>query len=184
VRIALVAAFVAATLLLGLAPGGAAGAARGGAGWGGRELVAPVRQETIENALRAHMLAFLGQVNAHCFGRAVSLGNVELFDRAIGAVSIVIDPSQGNVQGLHEPSASIIPGLPSVYSNRLTLLHDPRNVPERQLVPFRTTVWHELTHELEVQNGAESDPRRPPEAEDARRKDFDERHTVYREEIG
>lgn len=75
-----------------------------------------------------------------CFAGAVSLGDSDRYRAVLDQVAVVIDPDQaGSRQG--EMSAD---------GSTLTLVIAPTDVDPAQRYTYEKTLWHELTHRLEI----------------------------------
>lgn len=98
--------------------------------------------ETLEEAATRLMKARLTQYAGTRFGQAVALGDVGLYEGAIKSVKIKVDPALTPL---------------AVYDSEtetISLSRDPRTITTAgELQSFSDTIWHEVTHRLEHQNG-------------------------------
>lgn len=84
---------------------------------------------------------FIGQFQQEndCFAPAVSLGDPLLYRSVLDRVQVIIDPDAGDVQGKMSADGKV-----------LTLIAAPGDVSRSQLHNYETTLWHELTHSIEI----------------------------------
>lgn len=75
-----------------------------------------------------------------CFADAVTLGDADRYRDALDRVTVMIDPAQ----------ASSRQGEMSANGSTLTLVMAPADVDPAQRYNYEKTLWHELTHRLEI----------------------------------
>lgn len=97
--------------------------------------------KTIQANAYKHLQNFMGQYDKAKFSAVVKLGNIETYRSQLSDINIKVD-TKLKANAMYDPS-----------SNTLYLSKDPAQVKTTESLSMGETVWHELTHKIENENG-------------------------------
>lgn len=109
-----------------------------------REARANVQPEEAKNILREELNQFFNRYRKNCFSMVTSIGNRSVYQKALEDVILAYNQKRKTDAFAEYTAGAIFTGKP---------VKDLDLNNENERLEAQDTIWHELTHHLEVQNG-------------------------------